>query len=1081
MTTTVRTASSVEAGSSGPRLQVTGYGRAALEALAGIVAEAKRSDPLAPVTVLAPSTVAGIIARRHLAAGVGGRPGIAGLAVTTLDRLAEQIAAPLLAPARPATAPIVAAAWRSALAADPGAFEPVADHPATIRALARAHAELRDLDPPGSLRDAARATAPAGTDDAPVGATEQPVAPPDRIARSGELSEHLVRLHRRVRAAVRRGFYDRTDLLHAAADALHEDPARAAEWGSVVLYLPQDLTLAQARFARAVADRAPVTVLAGLTGVQRADTAVRRSLARLALPDPGRAPEPPTAHRIRHASDSDDEVRGVVREVVAALRRRPAHRIAVLHAATVPYARLLHEQFAQAGIAINGPGTVPVVERSIARGLLGLLELAGGGLPRAELFRALADAPARGPDGERIPLSRWERVSRLAGVVEGDDWRARLGAFITGQQQAIDAEREREDPHPGRIEAAERQIDAATGLREFVGWLRALLDQGAGLSDWPSLAGWALSLLHQIYRGGETFAGLPPEEQYAAAAVEQALSGLAGLAEFEAEADVAALRETLAMTLESALPRIGQVGDGVFVAPLSAAVGLDADEVFVVGLTEDLYPGRMHPDPLLPDEVRELAGGALPDTRDQLDARHRHLLASFVSAASVTVFFPRGDLRRSTSRLPSRWLLPTFRELSGNRDLAATDWESVRSAAVVGAASQAAELLQSSQLATEQDWRIRAVVAGQRLADPALTAAVTMIGERAGAALTRFDGNLAGVTGLPDYAAQERRVSPTALESYAECPHAYFVRRLLRVEPLEQPEATITISATDIGTFIHRCMDLLVRACDGDLPGFGRPWTDRHRALLADIASQVAAEFEGKGLTGHPRLWEQERRRILADLQNMLTDDDEWRAELDAAVVASELTFGKDGLPPVAVPLPGGGRVLMVGSADKVDRTRTGTLLVTDIKTGSRKRYQQISPEDPVVGGTRLQLPVYAHAARERFGSGDVRAQYWFVRKDRGKRIELPLDQDVEAEYGRTLQILVTSIAAGLFPPKPPEDDDFRWVQCEYCNPDGIGYTELRDRWRSKRHDPALAELLALVDPAAAGSTGGDDGSGERS
>jgi RecB family exonuclease len=1066
MTTTVRTAGTANPAAAAPRLQVTGYGRAALEALAGIVAQAKRSDPLEPVTVLAPNTVAGIIARRHLAAGVGGRPGVAGLTVTTLDRLAEQIAAPRLAPARPATAPIVAAAWRSALTADPGVCAKVAEHPATIRALARAHSELRDLDPPAPQRAPADAHQPT---------------PLDRIAHSGSLGRDLVRLHRRVRAAVRRHFYDRTDLLHAAADALAEDPDRALEWGTVALYLPQDLTLAQARFAAAVTDHAPVTVLAGLTGVQRADTAVRRSLSRLGLSQPADAPEAPTGHRIRHASDSDDEVRGVVREVTAALRRRPAHRVAVLHAATVPYARLLHEQFAQADIAINGPGTVPVVERAIPRGLLGLLELAGTELARADLFRVLADAPARGPDGQRIPLSRWERVSRLAGVVAAEDWTVRLSAYAAGQQRAIAAERERDDPHPGRIEAAERQIEAATGLREFVTVLRARLDQGAALSDWQSLTGWALTLLQEVYRGDDAFAGLPPEEQYAAAAVERTLSGLAGLAEFEVEADVATLRETLAMTLEAALPRIGQVGDGVFVAPLSAAIGLDADEVFVVGLTEDLYPGRMHPDPLLPDELRDLADGRLPGTRDQLDARHRQLLAALVAGGSVTVSFPRGDLRRSTSRLPSRWLLPTFRELSGNRELAASDWETVRSPAVTGAASQAAELLQSAELATEQDWRTRAVAAHQRLTDPALTAALTMIGQRAGEGLTRFDGNLRGATGLPDYARQDRRVSPTALESYAECPHAYFVRRLLRVEPLEQPEATIAISPADIGTFIHRCMDLLVRGCDGALPGFGKPWTAEQRVLLVEIASQVADEFEGRGLTGHPRLWQQERRRILADLQTMLTDDDTWRAGLDAEVVASELTFGKDGADPVAVPLPDGGRVLMVGSADKVDRTRSGTLLVTDIKTGSKKRYQDISPEDPVVGGTRLQLPVYAHAARARFGIREVRAQYWFVRKDRGKRVELPLDGHVEAEYGRTLQTLVTAIAAGLFPPKPPDDDDFRWVQCEYCNPDGIGYTELRDRWRRKRQDPALAALMALIDPAASSATSGDDASGEHS
>ena len=65
------------------------------------------------------------------------------------------------------------------------------------------------------------------------------------------------------------------------------------------------------------------------------------------------------------------------------------------------------------------------------------------------------------------------------------------------------------------------------------------------------------------------------------------------------------------------------------------------------------------------------------------------------------------------------------------------------------------------------------------------------------------------------------------------------------------------------------------------------------------------------------------------------------------------------GFPPVAVEVPRG-RVLMVGSADKVDQTRDGVLLVTDIKTG-RARTLTVLNDDPVAAGTKLQLPVYAH------------------------------------------------------------------------------------------------------------------------
>ncbi len=56
-------------------------------------------------------------------------------------------------------------------------------------------------------------------------------------------------------------------------------------------------------------------------------------------------------------------------------------------------------------------------------------------------------------------------------------------------------------------------------------------------------------------------------------------------------------------------------------------------------------------------------------------------------------------------------------------------------------------------------------------------------------------------------------------------------------------------------------------------------------------------------------------------------------------------------------------------------------------------------------------------------------------------------------------------IAGGLFPAKAPEQADFSWVQCQYCNPDGIGHGEVREGWERKRGNAVLAELVNLIDP----------------
>jgi RecB family exonuclease len=995
------------------------------------------------VTIIVPNNLAGIVARRHLAHGLAdGSPGVAALHITTLSRLAEQLVAHRLTPRRPATGPIVSAAWRKVLREEPGVFEEVADHPATVRALASAHRELRDVSSAGR----------------------------EKIREVTTITPDLVRLHEQVVANLEAEWYDATDLLLAAADLVAGD-AGPSELGHLVLYLPQDLDQAEASFATSLAARSALIVIAGLTGVRRADAAVERTLARLGL-EPPAPPTIATAHEILNASDSDDEVRCVVRDLVETLKRAPAHRVAVLYAATSPYARLLHEHLAAAQLNVNGSGTRAVDERAVARVLLDVLALADGDVPRAEMFRALSNAPTRTFTGERIPISRWERISREAGVVSGDDWTTRLDGLVDRERAAIRTEESNDDPIQWRIERSRRTIDTANELKEFATALRHELGRAAAMTRWAELGAWCLDVFTTLLGEGNDLLRLPPEEQYAAATVTTLLRGLGGLDTVDESANFQGLRELLALELAQALPRVGRFGEGVLVAPISHAIGLDLDAVYVLGLSEDLYPGRLHEDPLLPQRVRVASGGELPSYRERLHTRHRHLLAAFAAAPRCVASFPRGDLRRSSRRLPSRWLLPSLRELSDDKQLAASDWEKADlQGHLTTSGSYAGELLTTTTLAHEQEWRVRTARAGRDLDDDIVRAGVEMVRSRHSARFTRFDGNLTAVEGLPDYAHGERVISPTALEGYAECPHAFLVQRLLGVEPLEQPEDIVEISPADVGNIVHESLDRLVTAYAGKLPGHGEPWSDEQRAGLVTIAEETMRVFEERGLTGHPRLWEREKVRILADLGWLIDDDNEWRAENGARVEASELTFGMRGRPAVEVPVPGG-RMRMRGSADKVDVGADGTIYVTDVKTGSRRTFRDIKQEDPFVDGTKLQLPVYAYAARTRFGdpATPVHTAYWFVRPKRTDpgnrcRIGFELTPEIETEYAATLATLTSSIRAGLFPLRAPDQPDFAWVQCHYCNPDGIGHAANREAWERKRHDPVLRNLVALLEP----------------
>jgi hypothetical protein len=167
-------------------------------------------------------------------------------------------------------------------------------------------------------------------------------------------------------------------------------------------------------------------VIAAVTGDTRADAGVARTVRAVCL-EHGGTPnlEPPTAATsVLHASDADDEVRCVVRRIMAMLGSTPAHRVAVLYGAANPYARLVGEHLADAGIEWNGAAVRPTIERTLGRLLIDLLTLPDHDWRRDEVLAVVAAAPVRDADGHRVPASRWDRISRAAGVVSGAHSRA---------------------------------------------------------------------------------------------------------------------------------------------------------------------------------------------------------------------------------------------------------------------------------------------------------------------------------------------------------------------------------------------------------------------------------------------------------------------------------------------------------------------------------------------------------------------------------------------------------------------------------------------------------------------------------
>jgi ATP-dependent helicase/nuclease subunit B len=487
----------------GVRVQgdATVYGRAATALLARQVDEAKGGDPLAPVTVVVASNYAAVAARRALAARAGG---VANVTFLTLHRLAERLGAPALAKAdgRPVSAPVLAAAVRAVLAEAPGVFAPVADHPATERALVAAHRELRS---------------------APAASLDPIAAIPGRAA-------DVVRIHRAVTDRLAAGCYDEHDLLLAAAEAVRA----GADQGPVIVHLLHELSSAGADLVEALAPR---HVNVGITGDADADGPVLAAHIRAGVDVPGdHGITPGCATSIVSASDPDDEVRAAVRLVTRWMHEGVnLGRIAVLYGVPDPYARLAHEQLAAAGIPQNGNPVREVGDLLFGRTLRPLLALPERDFRRADVLGVLTGAPLLDGD-RRVPDRAWERISREAGVVGGDDWEHRLAAFAAYQRteaSGVDPDRD----HAWKAKRLEREADQADALAHFVRRLRADLDAGAAAGSWAALVDWAQRLVGTYLGDERRRVRWPEEERLAAEKVEAAIERLAGLDAIDGPAD----------------------------------------------------------------------------------------------------------------------------------------------------------------------------------------------------------------------------------------------------------------------------------------------------------------------------------------------------------------------------------------------------------------------------------------------------------------------------------------------------------------------------------------------------------------
>ncbi len=978
---------------------IAGFGEPLIEELEKAVATARTSDPLAPVTVLVPSNYAGLYLRRTL----GRRGGIAGVSFLVPARAIELLASPVLGESvRPLTRTYSRQSVRLALQESQDLPQYLRSHASTIAAYDSLFRELRTLE----LDDASNAL--------------------ENVER---LRPAIVATYRRFRALVG----DRHDEVDRARAAIRRIAATAEPLlGSVIAVLPNAHDPLVQHLLDALGDGGQCVEIAPPAGESPALT-------------PETLPDHTT---VAVFADTDEEIRGAIRAVSSAMDDGiPLHRMAVLYPASAA-ANGCIELFDSAGIPCNGPSGRTLADSLDGRVLLRLLSVEGESFAREVVLDALS-----------LPIKQfadyrpsWRAIAREAGITSGKDrWQKRLDDYAARCLQ-------RAELLPPDSPAVHSQRADADGAKQLAEAVERLFEMLPAQESWSDLVDWATSTLDSL----NPHAANDDESSQ----VRDVLAEMRDVPPV-GPGDREAFGDALATQLAASAIRHNRFEEGVFVGRLEDAYGLSFDMVVILDCVEGVLPGRLGEDALLDQEHRE----RLPGLEGRAVARREQQRLAFVSAiqgaSRAVLCFPRSDLRAQAERLPSRWLLEVASSLAGEvlhgRQFAELVERSDRPEWLhVVPSFEAAVRAGASSPATELEWMLGRLLHGGQPSEnhpllaglPAAGRGASLLRSRMGRDFTAFDGNLDGqpvgiTNGTPN--------SPTALQTWATCGLQYFLRSILRVGEAEVPEDPDTLTPLERGSLIHEILDKFFVDHALDRPP-SQGWSeDEISELLARTTQVLDARRQ---LFGRFVPWIVEKDRLLARLRRFLEIDARWREKRGLEFRAAEWGFGpgvrtsalQDGAAPAGEIATTLGKVLTRGDVDRIDVSPDGRrVVVYDYKTGKMPFLKKFG-ENPFDDGKRLQLPIYALAAKQAFDAETVEASYWHILDEKWSedRLVVTFTDDRIAEFEAIVEGMAVGIGGGVFPARPNST-------CRYCRYESSCVTDRERSFGRKKHDPAMS------------------------
>ena len=259
----------------------------------------------------------------------------------------------------------------------------------------------------------------------------------------------------------------------------------------------------------------------------------------------------------------------------------------------------------------------------------------------------------------------------------------------------------------------------------------------------------------------------------------------------------------------------------------------------------------------------------------------------------------------------------------------------------------------------------------------------------------------------------------------------------------------------------------------GRFPSPGESWGASGEARIVEIAEEEFADFERRGLTGHPAGGSSTATRSSTCCCTTLRARRRGSGPHSGATpVAVELTFGRAGH---RAP-PGRTRRRTRGSAGRPGRPRRRgpgrrpclRLQVRQLLRRTDRSGRPIADGgDPLDGGRRLQLLAYAEAAAQQRGIDRTQRLVLVPRPGHtGVHIGYEIGPEHRQLFRETLRVLVDGVGDGLYPAHSGPDigSPAPTSNCAYCEFDTICPADREDEWERVRADPLLDDVVRLAE-----------------